>query len=185
MKKFEKKGTWKPGFGKPSFGKPSFGRGGSDRGSDRAGTGSATMHSATCKACGNSCQVPFKPNGKKPVFCSNCFTKEDKAPARRFDAGARFERGGGEEKRMFQSVCEKCGKECEVPFRPTGEKPVYCFNCFRKTDYGDEPVSPSGSNSDVARELEIINSKLDKILKALKPKKETGEKEVHQEIDFE
>ena len=179
MKKFEKKGTWKPSFGKPAYGKPSFG----GRGGDRAGADKPDMHKATCNTCGNSCQVPFKPNGKKPVFCSNCFVRDDKAPSRRSDASPRFERGGGDEKRMFQAVCEKCGKECEVPFRPTGEKPVYCFNCFRKTDYGDSETS--GSQTDVSKELEIINSKLDKILKALKPKKDTEQKYNDDPIDFE
>ena len=35
------------------------------------------MHPATCSTCGNSCEVPFKPNGKKPVFCRDCFHKEE------------------------------------------------------------------------------------------------------------
>lgn len=35
------------------------------------------MHPATCSKCGNSCEVPFKPNGKKPVFCRDCFHKEE------------------------------------------------------------------------------------------------------------
>lgn len=30
-------------------------------------------HQATCADCGNTCEVPFRPNGKKPVFCANCF----------------------------------------------------------------------------------------------------------------
>ncbi len=41
-------------------------------GSDRA-----AMHRATCNKCGASCEVPFKPNGKKPIYCSDCFRKED------------------------------------------------------------------------------------------------------------
>ena len=28
---------------------------------------------ATCNECGDVCEVPFKPNGKKPVYCRNCF----------------------------------------------------------------------------------------------------------------
>ncbi len=30
-------------------------------------------HRATCAECGNMCEVPFRPNGKKPVFCPDCF----------------------------------------------------------------------------------------------------------------
>jgi len=35
---------------------------------------------ATCAQCNAVCEVPFKPNGKKPVYCRNCF-KKDEAPA--------------------------------------------------------------------------------------------------------
>ncbi len=31
---------------------------------------------------------------------------------------------------MFQATCSECHKSCEVPFRPTGERPVYCRDCF-------------------------------------------------------
>ena len=40
-----------------------------------------------------------------------------------------FDRGSSE---MHKSVCADCGKECEVPFRPTGDRPVYCQECFVK-----------------------------------------------------
>jgi CxxC-x17-CxxC domain-containing protein len=42
-----------------------------------------TVHTATCAGCGKECQVPFKPNGKKPVFCSACFVREGKTDDRR------------------------------------------------------------------------------------------------------
>lgn len=31
---------------------------------------------------------------------------------------------------MHQAVCASCGKTCEIPFKPTGDKPVYCRDCF-------------------------------------------------------
>lgn len=31
---------------------------------------------------------------------------------------------------MHKAICDKCRKECEVPFRPTSGKPVFCSNCF-------------------------------------------------------
>ena len=40
-----------------------------------------------------------------------------------------FDRGSRE---MHKSVCADCGKECEVPFRPTGVRPVYCRECCVK-----------------------------------------------------
>ena len=47
------------GFDRPSFDKPSF--------------------KATCAECGDACTVPFRPNGSKPVLCSNCFKGGDGA----------------------------------------------------------------------------------------------------------
>ena len=32
---------------------------------------------------------------------------------------------------MFDTVCARCGKDTQVPFRPTGARPVYCSDCFR------------------------------------------------------
>jgi len=49
---------------------------------------------------------------------------------RRFDnRGAGFDRGPRE---MHKAVCSECGKECEVPFKPTEGKPVFCRECFAK-----------------------------------------------------
>jgi len=31
---------------------------------------------------------------------------------------------------MHKAICSECGKKCEVPFKPTGDKPVLCSNCF-------------------------------------------------------
>ena len=33
---------------------------------------------------------------------------------------------------MFTATCDSCGKEARVPFKPTGSKPVYCSDCFRR-----------------------------------------------------
>jgi len=53
-----------------------------DRGGGRFGRDRPPreMHTATCAECGTECQVPFKPNGEKPVYCNDCF--QDKKPAR-------------------------------------------------------------------------------------------------------
>lgn len=46
-------------------------------------------HDAKCDGCGDMCQVPFIPNGSKPVYCRNCFKKDDQGmvsgPKRSFD----------------------------------------------------------------------------------------------------
>jgi CxxC-x17-CxxC domain-containing protein len=57
---------------------------------------------------------------------------------------------------MTKVTCSSCGNECEVPFKPTSKKPVYCSNCFTKKD----KVSSD-------RDMDVINEKLNKIMKAL------------------
>ena len=32
---------------------------------------------------------------------------------------------------MHKATCSECGNECEVPFKPTEGKPVYCKECYR------------------------------------------------------
>lgn len=51
-----------------------------------------------------------------------------------------FNRGGGgfrrsfssEPREMHKAVCSECKQECEVPFKPTEGKPVYCKECYAK-----------------------------------------------------
>ena len=49
-----------------------------------------------------------------------------------------FDRGGFQGGRdfgpreMHKATCSECGEECEVPFKPTEGKPVYCRECYRK-----------------------------------------------------
>jgi len=88
------------------------------------------MHKATCADCGKECEVPFKPTEGKPVRCNDCFRKN--RPQRSFnDRGGNrnFERRPRE---MHKAKCADCGNECDVPFKPTEGKPVYCQDCFAK-----------------------------------------------------
>lgn len=32
---------------------------------------------------------------------------------------------------LHDAVCSECGKETQVPFKPTEGKPVYCRDCYR------------------------------------------------------
>ena len=43
--------------------------------------------------------------------------------------------GGGFSSRpreMHKATCADCKQECEVPFKPSGDRPVYCKACFGK-----------------------------------------------------
>ena len=73
--------------------RPFDNRGGGSRfgGSREGGRGNfggdKELFSAECNSCHKNCQVPFRPNGKKPVYCSDCFKQEEPREQR-----PRFER---------------------------------------------------------------------------------------------
>lgn len=85
----------------------------------------------------------------------------------------------------FPAVCDKCGQSCEVPFRPTGDRPVFCSNCFKaqggatafapKFGGGQNRPQPSAGGNvggGISKgQIDLIMSKLDKILSYLAPMK--------------
>jgi|SRR3989339_401876 len=105
--------------------------------------------------------------------------------------------GGGRDdgpRPKFPAVCDKCGQSCEVPFRPTGDRPVYCSNCFKTQGGSDYAPKSFGGGSNFAPkfgggqsrpqsaggnagagiskgQIDLIMSKLDKILSYLAPMK--------------
>src|SRR3989344_6960335 len=78
---------------------------------------------------------------------------------------------------MYDVTCNKCRNKCQVPFKPTGSKPIYCDSCFKKNNQLNEDKA-SGSSSE---QFNQINAKLDRILKVL----ENLEVEGESEEDFE
>jgi CxxC-x17-CxxC domain-containing protein len=36
-----------------------------------------------------------------------------------------------EPRKMHKAICSGCKKECEVPFKPTEGRDVFCQDCFR------------------------------------------------------
>lgn len=105
------------------------GRGGRDDFSERR------MYTAKCAECGDSCQVPFRPTGERPVYCSDCFRDMEGSAPREYERKEyprrdREDRGGREERRMYRATCSDCGNVFELPFQPDGSRPVYCNDCF-------------------------------------------------------
>lgn len=96
MKDFKKNSRFsrdaRPSYGRGGFSRPSFG----DR-KERQFSGQNEMHAATCSKCGAACEVPFIPNGKKPIFCKNCFVRDE----RRSDAPYENKRDSYESKPRF------------------------------------------------------------------------------------
>lgn len=99
--------------------------------------------------------------------------RNDKQGSKRPDRGSdRFNRSSGgfnrrsgrrDEKMMHQVICDGCGKECEVPFKPTAGKPVYCSNCFKSKGKNSKP-----SQYDCKQDIIKLNEKIDLILEIVK-----------------
>ncbi len=57
-------------------------------------------------------------------------------PSSHFNRSQGYNRGGegsdSRGKNFTRAICADCNKECEIPFRPSGGRPVYCRECFSK-----------------------------------------------------
>ncbi len=127
--------------------------------SDR-GQWKPASHKARCASCGDMCEVPFKPNGKKPVLCKACFQKDGGAYPNKPWEKKSF--AAQEPKPMFTAVCDRCEEKCQVPFRPLPGKPVYCPSCL---GHGTQPTKKEVAQ--MQEQFRVVNEKLDAILKAL------------------
>lgn len=82
----------------------------------------------TCAKCGNQItQLPFEPKGDRPVYCFDC------NKAFRQTRGDSFGRGPRAPRQMYSVnvTCAQCGTQItELPFQPSGDKPVYCKDCM-------------------------------------------------------
>jgi CxxC-x17-CxxC domain-containing protein len=122
----------RPRFGgapQRSFGsRPSFGN---------RSNGDRQLHEAECASCGTGCQVPFKPNGKKPVYCKDCFAKEE-GQSDRYDRGS--DRGFGH-KREFSP-------------RPFGARP-------------SAPAAPSRETAELIRKVDTLVATVERLAAVL------------------
>jgi CxxC-x17-CxxC domain-containing protein len=101
-----------------------------------------TDKTLTCADCGQefafsaSEQQFYADRGfSEPRRCPSCRASRKAA---RGDSGSGGYAGGDSSSRgydrgpreMFSATCASCGREAQVPFRPSGAKPVYCSDCF-------------------------------------------------------
>jgi len=98
---------------------------------------------------------------------------------RRDQGRSGFNRGGrgGDRPAMHQAVCDACHKNCEVPFKPTGDKPIFCSDCFSKRGGGDRKphfenrnrgsIQTNDNSKEILKGIKTLNYKFDELLKAL------------------
>lgn len=113
----------------------------------------STMYPAVCSKCGNACEVPFRPDGQRPVSCKNCFVNTTPE-----DRGARFDRPE---------------RSYDAP-KPT----------FRLPAQAGAPVAPMAAAKpdpridEIQRNIVKIQAQLERIIVSiatLKPKKQSSE----------
>ncbi len=99
--------------------------------------------SLTCSDCGASFTFSAQ---EQEQFATKGYTNEPKRclacrQVRRAQQGGSSSGGGygnssynSAPRQMYPVKCATCGKDTQVPFQPRGDKPVYCSDCYRKTN---------------------------------------------------
>ena len=77
---------------------------------------------------------------------------------------------------LFPATCSTCRKSCEVPFKPSSDKPVYCSACFGKKnqDEGRE-FRTTQKDDNRAFKREIPKQREDRSRFEVIPKNEDGD----------
>lgn len=78
----------------------------------------------TCKECGNE----FVFSASEQEFYAEKGFQNEPARCPSCRAARRQQRNAARE--MFTVTCAECGAETQVPFNPTGDRPVYCRDCY-------------------------------------------------------
>lgn len=113
------------------------------------------MHQTVCSDCGNDCEVPFKPNGRKPVFCKSCFKKDE------FGDAGDGRRDSGRDNRDSRDF-GRDSRENRDYDRPRFEKPRFEKPRFEKPAFKEQ-----GNSDQYKEQFERLNFKMDLILKGL------------------
>ena len=113
--------------------------------------------------------------------------------------GKSYDQMGRGDRTLYKATCSGCGSSCELPFKPTGERPVFCNACFGKQQssggrmdrFGGErserprndffeknrerprdnffEKSGNNNNGEIMEQLRTLNVKLDKLVSLLTP----------------
>jgi CxxC-x17-CxxC domain-containing protein len=73
---------------------------------------------------------------------------------------------------MHTAICADCKKECTIPFKPSGDRPVYCKDCFSRR----KVISMSGIKVDDKPQINIQEQKVKVKKKPVAVKKSVAKK---------
>ncbi len=71
---------------------------------------------------------------EEPVSSSSAPTDDAATPAGTDQLG----------RQLYNVKCAKCGKQTQVPFKPSGGRPVYCRDCYMEQRKGGIGGGPRG-----------------------------------------
>ena len=84
------------GGGGGGYSSGGYGGGGGGYGGGGGGYGgSRPMFDVVCASCGKETQVPFQPRGDRPVYCSDCFSRQGGGGGGGGGGRSGYGRGGG------------------------------------------------------------------------------------------
>ena len=72
---------------------------------------------------------------------------------------------------MYQVVCSNCGKDSSVPFKPSGDRPVYCKECFTIRKRKNNTIHAVEANPKLQAQPEVKPPEKSKPVKPAKKKK--------------
>ncbi|HBM74902.1 MAG TPA: zinc-binding protein [Clostridiaceae bacterium] len=80
-----------------------------------------------CKDCGK--EFVFTA-GEQEFYAEKGFQNEPSRCKECRQAKKNARRPAGAKREMYTAICSACGKETEVPFKPSEDRPVYCRECY-------------------------------------------------------
>lgn len=103
--------------------------------------------SLVCRDCGETFvftageQAFYEQRGyTEPQRCSTCRAtrkaeRDSNGGGSSYSSGSSYGQSSGGyssgPRTMYPATCSSCGKQTEVPFSPSGDKPVYCRECYQ------------------------------------------------------
>ncbi len=79
-----------------------------------------------CKECGQD----FTFTAGEQEFSAEKGFQNEPARCRDCRMARKAANSGRRERVMYDAVCAECGKDTQIPFNPTNDRPVYCRECF-------------------------------------------------------
>ena len=74
-------------------------------------------------------QAVDQPKADEPKVEKPQSDQASSAPAGGGDQAGRTDQHG---RQLFEVDCSSCGNKAKVPFKPSGDRPVYCRDCYMK-----------------------------------------------------